>query len=33
MARIKKLQKDTESEEKDTTIRVVMEGDIDKYGD
>ena len=32
MARIRKLNKDAEDEQKDTTITVIMEGDVDKYG-
>ena len=31
MARIKKLQKESEEEQKDTTITVVFEGDMDEY--
>ena len=31
-ARIEKLRKDASEEQKDTTITVVMEGDVDKYG-
>ncbi len=33
MARIKKLQKESEEEQKDTTITVVFEGDMEEYGD
>lgn len=32
-ARIKKLQKDAEEEQKDTTIKVVFDGDMEGYGD
>lgn len=32
-ARIKKLQKESEEEQKDTTITVVFEGDMEEYGD
>ena len=33
MARIKKLQKESEEEQKDTTITVVFEGDMDEYAE
>lgn len=33
MARIKKLQKESEEEQKDTTIKVVFDGDMEGYGD